>query len=126
MSGRGRERLVRCEKCGRQVRRDKAVFIDKVMFSNPLDPNQVEDENYRRVITREVCYCASCGKHGRIFEKKKRQVQQRKERSEAREASGHRPSGQSFTPRPYTGPRQLPVVPAPSSPASGSQPSKPQ
>lgn len=98
MGGRGKERHVRCEKCGRLVRRDKAVYIDKVVLSNPLDPHQVQDEAYRRVISREVAYCPSCGKHGRIFEKKKRQMQQRRERFEAR-GSGNRPQGYSSAPR---------------------------
>lgn len=82
MSSRGREKLVRCEKCGRQVRRDKAVYIDKVMLSNPLERNQVSDEQYTRVITREVSYCISCGKHGRIFEKKKQMNAMNKEKKD--------------------------------------------
>ncbi len=82
MSSRGKEKLVRCEKCGRQVRRDKAVYIDKVMLSNPLERNQVSDEQYTRVITREVCYCISCGKHGRIFEKKKQMNAMNKEKKD--------------------------------------------
>lgn len=97
MSGRGRERLVRCEKCGRQVRRDKAVFIEKMMFSNPLDRNQVQDEQYKTAIFREVCYCPSCGKHGRIYEKKTQQNEREREREKAQQERGYRPGG--FGPR---------------------------
>jgi ribosomal protein S26 len=91
MANRGKEKLVRCEKCGRQIRKDKAVYIDKVMLSNPLERNQVQDEQYTRVITREVCYCISCGKHGRIFEKKKLQVAQQKERNDYLSQYGSKP-----------------------------------
>lgn len=91
MGNRGRERQVRCEKCGRQVRRDKAVFIEKMMFSNPLDRNQVQDEQYRTAIFREVAYCPSCGKHGRIYQKKTEMLQRQRERARQREAFGNRP-----------------------------------
>ena len=80
--GRGRERLVRCEKCGREVRRDKAVFIEKPVFQNPLERKDVYSETYNRVLTREVSYCISCGKHGRIFQKKIQQLQKAKERAQ--------------------------------------------
>jgi ribosomal protein S26 len=79
--GRGRERLVRCNKCGRRVRKDKAVFIDKVIFSNPIDRKDIiEGEPYTPVMTRQVAYCPSCGKHMRVYEKKKRQQQRKRER----------------------------------------------
>ncbi|MBS3070312.1 hypothetical protein J4220_02285 [Candidatus Micrarchaeota archaeon] len=80
MGHRGRERMVRCEKCGREVRRDKAVFIEKPVLTNPLERKDVYSETYNRVLTREVSYCISCGKHGRIFEKKKKQLARQKER----------------------------------------------
>ncbi|HLD63044.1 MAG TPA: hypothetical protein VI875_04205 [Candidatus Norongarragalinales archaeon] len=80
MGHRGRERMVRCEKCGREVRRDKAVFIEKPVLTNPLERKDVYSETYTRVLTREVSYCISCGKHGRIFEKKKKQLARQKER----------------------------------------------
>lgn len=91
MGNRGREKMVRCEQCGRQVRRDKAVVIEKVMLSNPLERHQVSDEQYTRVIMREVAYCPSCGKHGRIYEKKKRQNERQREhdyRSQYRTGGG--------------------------------------
>ncbi len=89
--GRGREGLVRCEKCGRTTRRDKAVFIEKPMFTNPLERHQVEEQStYRRAIFREVCYCVSCGKHGRIFEKKKRMLERQREREREWQARGNR------------------------------------
>lgn len=124
MGNRGREKLVRCEKCGRQVRRDKAVYIDKVMLSNPLERAQVNDEQYTRVITREVCYCISCGKHGRIFEKKKQQAAQLKERKDylsqyaARPPSANQYSVQrSVSDRPDRPPRK--EKPAEQAPAEG-------
>ena len=95
--------MVRCEKCGRQVRRDKAVFIEKMMFSNPLDRNQVQDEQYRTAIFREVCYCPSCGKHGRIYEKKKQQNERLREREKAQDARGHRQGGFGGTGGGYQG-----------------------
>ena len=82
---RGRERVVRCEKCGREVRRDKAVFIEKAIFSNPLDRKDVtEPDAYRRSFFREVAYCPGCGKHLRIYEKKIKQNIRNQERAERR------------------------------------------
>ena len=80
--GRGRERLVNCEKCGRKVRRDKAVFIEKPVFTNPLERKDVVDEQYTRMLTREFAYCPSCGKHLRIYEKKIQQNVREKERQQ--------------------------------------------
>ncbi len=78
--GRGKVPLVRCANCGRMVRRDKAVSLDKVMFANPLDRNEVYDENYVRTFSRKVYYCPSCAKHLRIYEKKKKMAERRRER----------------------------------------------
>ena len=124
--GRGKEGLVRCEKCGRMTRRDKAVYIDKPMLTNPLEIHQVaERETYRRAIFREVCYCISCGKHNRIFEKKKQQNERRRERERETGArfpgtnrgSGHGPRPrEAYRPSPpaTTTPAQAPVQePAP-------------
>jgi len=88
--GRGKEHTVRCTKCGRQVRKDKAVFIDKVVFSNPIDRKDIiEGEPYTPVMVREVAYCPSCGKHMRVYEKKKRmQERQRERRMDARIGGG--------------------------------------
>ncbi|HEV8289822.1 MAG TPA: hypothetical protein VGQ00_02610 [Candidatus Norongarragalinales archaeon] len=83
--GRGRERLVRCEKCGRETRRDKAVFIEKQVFSNPLERKDVYDETYQRGFYREVAYCPGCGKHLRIYQKKIEQNIREAERAERRE-----------------------------------------
>ncbi|NUN11830.1 hypothetical protein HUU53_04270 [Candidatus Micrarchaeota archaeon] len=79
--GRGAEKLVRCEKCGRTVARNKAVYIEKPVLQNPLERKDVHSEHYTRVLTREVCYCISCGKHGRVFEKKKKMNAERRERA---------------------------------------------
>lgn len=113
--GRGAEGLVRCEKCGRQVRRDKAVYIDKPMLTNPLEIHQVaERETYRRAIFREVCYCISCGKHNRIFEKKKQQNERKREREGAGRFEGTN-RGSGHGPRPREAYR--PSLPAASQPA---------
>jgi ribosomal protein S26 len=111
MGTRGRERTVNCDSCGRQVRRDKAVFFEKVIFSNPLQREQVYAETYAPRLTREVAYCPSCGKHLRVYEKKKRLQERQRER-------------RSFDRRPAYGhpPRRPPgTAPAPAS----SQPAKP-
>ena len=92
MGHRGRETLVRCEKCGRQVRRDKAVSIEKPIFTNPLERKDVYSETYNRVLTREVTYCISCGKHGRIFQKKAEQLQREKARQQSDRFRGVRPN----------------------------------
>jgi len=93
--GRGKERMVVCEKCGRQTRRDKAVFIEKNIFVNPLERKDVvQGEPYSPRISREVAYCPSCGKHGRIYEKKARLNARNREREAFRQSLGmgqHRP-----------------------------------
>ncbi|MFH1106658.1 MAG: hypothetical protein V1787_02075 [Candidatus Micrarchaeota archaeon] len=80
--GRGKERLIPCGKCGRLTRKDKAVCIEKVMLSNPMERKDVYDDQYQPRITREVCYCISCGKHLRIFDKKREQEARARERAE--------------------------------------------
>ncbi len=72
---RGRERLVRCAGCGRQVPRDKAVTdIRRRTYSTDLKG----EENVAYMDTIEVSYCISCGKHRGIFEKKKQSAQRRR------------------------------------------------
>jgi len=79
--GRGRERMVQCAACGRQVRRDKAVFIEKAVFSNPVERKNADpSEAYSRAFFRELAYCPGCGKHLRIYEKKKKIMERQRER----------------------------------------------
>ncbi len=115
--GRGRERLVSCEKCGRQVRRDKAVFLEKVVFNNPVDRKEVYDNQYTRMITREVAYCPSCGKHGRIYEKKKKMLEQQKERALLHPYA----SGPRVARSPYASPQPQKRVERPAEDESGVQ-----
>ncbi len=78
---RGKERQIICAACKRYCRRDKAVYIEKVVFSNPIERKDVVDpEEYRAVFKREVAYCPGCGKHLRVYEKKKRENERRRER----------------------------------------------
>jgi ribosomal protein S26 len=93
---RGRERNVICCQCGRAARRDKAIVIEKMAFSNPLDRKDVEKpDEYSRGTFREMWYCPSCGKHSRIYEKKKKLMARQRERAallDARRAAfRHRP-----------------------------------
>ena len=106
MSNRGRERQVVCVKCGRSVRRDKAVVIEKMVFSNPLERKDVIVDEYSRGTFREVWYCPSCGKHGRIYEKKKKLMARQRERQQMLDARKA-----SYRPRPRTSEQiQGPVV----------------
>lgn len=111
--GRGRERLINCAQCGRQVRRDKAVTIEKPIFTNPLNRDEVHDEQYTRMITREFSYCPSCGKHFRIYQKKTQQNQRERERERSR---------QFFQRRPLHKPREHQTV----QPTTGTTPVTPQ
>jgi ribosomal protein S26 len=86
--GRGKERLVPCGKCGRLTRKDKVVCIEKVMLTNPVERKDVYDDQYQPRITREVCYCPSCGKHLRVYEKKTEQNERARER---KAMGGYRP-----------------------------------
>ncbi|MBI4361289.1 hypothetical protein HY572_05965 [Candidatus Micrarchaeota archaeon] len=104
--GRGRERLINCAQCGRQVRRDKAVTIEKPVFTNPLDRDEVYDEQYTRMLTREFSYCPSCGKHFRIYQKKTQQNERARERERSRQFFQRRPM------RPREPQGQKPTAPA--------------
>ncbi len=78
---RGKERQVICASCKRYCRRDKAVYIEKVVFSNPIErKDTTEQEEYRAVFKREVAYCPGCGKHLRIYEKKTEENRRNRER----------------------------------------------
>lgn len=71
---RGRDRLVTCDACGRQVPRDKAVEYVK-------GPGVERDSAETVIITpKKVYYCISCAKHRKIFEKKKERNRRRRER----------------------------------------------
>ena len=87
--GRGKERMVICAKCGKNVRRDKAVFLEKVVFTNPAERKDIQDENYTRFFSRELAYCPACGRHLRIYEKKKQQMQRERQRKENNEFGHH-------------------------------------
>ncbi|MDP2717617.1 MAG: hypothetical protein Q8P02_02645 [Candidatus Micrarchaeota archaeon] len=104
--GRGRERLINCAQCGRSVRRDKAVTIEKPVFTNPLDRDEVHDEQYTRMFTREFSYCPSCGKHFRIYQKKKAQQERQRERERSKQFFNRRPE------RPREKQGQPPTAPA--------------
>lgn len=72
---RGRDRLVTCESCKRQVPRTKAVeYVKKNVFSTDLKGA----ENISCISERVVYYCISCAKHRKIFEKKKKMAMERK------------------------------------------------
>ena len=72
---RGRDRVVNCASCGRSVPRTKAVSDQKrTFFSTDLKENDVSYTGFR-----DVYYCISCGKHRKIFEKKKEQLRRKKE-----------------------------------------------
>ncbi len=74
---RGRERSVSCANCGRTVPRDKAVeYTKRTHFTTDLKG----DDNITFTGFNTVHYCISCGKHSRIFEKKKEQARRKKER----------------------------------------------
>ena len=73
---RGREPLVRCEACGRRVPRDKTVDIIRGSRYDIGDQKDVViDTGIRRMY-----YCISCGKHRKIFEKKKRKFHAKMEK----------------------------------------------
>lgn len=73
---RGRERLVICDNCSRRIPRDKAVsFSKRVVYSTDL--RTADDVRFLKSV--DVYYCPSCGKHLRIYEKKKRMAERRNE-----------------------------------------------
>ncbi|MHB1830493.1 MAG: hypothetical protein ACYCO0_03810 [Candidatus Micrarchaeaceae archaeon] len=73
---RGRETLLRCDNCGRNVPRNKAVMDEKVMRYGT-------DANNKEILLttrRKVYYCISCAKHKGIFIKKAEQAARQAER----------------------------------------------
>ncbi len=122
--GRGRERMITCAQCGRQVRRDKAVTIEKPVFTNPLDRDEVADEQYTRMLTREFSYCPSCGKHFRIYQKKTQQNERSRERERNKQFFNRpRPYGSQPAPAPATqGTQPAQPAPAPAQPAETVKP----
>jgi ribosomal protein S26 len=74
---RGKETLVRCESCGRNVPRNKGVMFEKAISFNTGMQNTNDVRFFER---RKVWYCISCAKHRGIFEKKKRQAIERSKR----------------------------------------------
>ncbi len=85
---RGKERQIICAGCKRYCRRDKAVYIDKVVFSNPIErKDTVDQDEYRAVFKRSVAYCPVCGKHLRVYEKKIQENERKKERELERETN---------------------------------------
>lgn len=111
--------MITCAQCGRQVRRDKAVTIEKPVFTNPLDREEVADEQYTRMLTREFSYCPSCGKHFRIYQKKTQQNERSRERERNKQFFQRRPYG---APRPagQGAPGQTPAA----TPAQAEQPAE--
>ncbi|MEM4366940.1 MAG: hypothetical protein QW035_02300 [Candidatus Anstonellales archaeon] len=73
--GRGKERLLTCDSCGRQVPRDKAVEYIK---GASVGGSELAESII--VSPKKVYYCVSCGKHRKIFEKKKEAAARRRER----------------------------------------------
>ncbi len=87
---RGRERLVNCDSCGARVPRDKAVSIYRsTVYSTDLKTA----DDVRTSISREFHYCPSCGKHKRIYEKKKNQAARARERRNSWGGGGFREGG---------------------------------
>ena len=73
--GRGKTTLVRCNSCGRSVPRAKAV-VDYRPVVYTTDLRSADDLRYME--KRKVYYCVSCGKSLGVYERKKKQQQQRR------------------------------------------------
>lgn len=77
---RGREPPVRCDNCGRNIPRNKAVMDERrIRFGTDLR----EANDVKFMATRKVYYCISCAKHKGIFERKKEQAQRAASRESA-------------------------------------------
>ena len=74
---RGKETLVSCDSCGRQIPRNKAVSFDNpVSYSTELKTTA----DVRFFERRKMTYCISCAKHRGIFEKLKRKAIEKSKR----------------------------------------------
>jgi hypothetical protein len=56
------------------------VFIEKAVFTNPVDRKDTADEQYTRAFYRELAYCPGCGKHLSVYKRKQEQRQRQRER----------------------------------------------
>lgn len=79
---RGKEKLITCDSCGRRVPRDKALTLDNItVYSTEFKGDSEEEKlnDVRHMLRREQHFCISCGKHRRLFDKKKRQMARRRD-----------------------------------------------
>ncbi|MCX8194505.1 MAG: 40S ribosomal protein S26 [Candidatus Micrarchaeota archaeon] len=93
---RGRERLVRCDACGRSIPRDKSITYSK---TNVYSTELRSGDDVKTTTFIESHYCISCAKHRRIFEKlKERAIRQasREDRFGRRQRSERWNSGQRW------------------------------
>jgi len=74
---RGKDRLVTCASCGRAVPRNKAVDYER---RSSFTTDFRDQENVTAFSSNVEYYCISCGKHRKIFEKKKKQAERARER----------------------------------------------
>jgi len=75
--GRGRTPLVKCVKCGKRIREDKAiVYVRYVVFSTNLGKG--DDVTYK--LPQKEYYCVECARHYGILEKKKKMSQRKKKK----------------------------------------------
>ncbi|MDE1860110.1 MAG: hypothetical protein KGH72_00135 [Candidatus Micrarchaeota archaeon] len=75
---RGRDQIVRCSNCGRNVPRNKAVSDERpIRFGTDL-----READVKYFSTRKVYYCISCAKHKGIFKRKMEQAQRAASRGE--------------------------------------------
>jgi len=71
VSTKGREKLVNCASCGRRVPRTKAVSYQRgVVYSTDLKTA----DDIKVFERRKEYYCPSCGKHRKIYDKKKKMM----------------------------------------------------
>ncbi len=75
---RGRNTLVICDSCGRNIPRNKAVDYEKVIN---IGTGMNTPKDVRLFEKRKIYYCVSCAKHKKIFEIKKRQAREKAKRS---------------------------------------------
>ncbi len=76
--GRGRERLMKCDACGRLTPRDKAVEYFKGFMLDTGEQQDIVIDMY----SKKIYYCISCAKHRKIFEKKKERAKKIREKRE--------------------------------------------
>ena len=80
--GRGRTPLVKCVKCGRKIREDKAIVYERFVV---LSTNLGKGDDITYKLPQKEYYCVECARHYGILEKKKKMNERKRRKRERKQ-----------------------------------------